>query len=416
MNIQAGKWYKLYKRNAKNIPVMWSGAITGQELWIEYGTVNGKTHKELIFTNRAKIDELKSRINAKRKEGYKELYELKDNISLSTSETLEEMVEYGDNQKATLLSFLTSYLPKYNTTSDGFILPMLAKTLEDNTPFEKYGIMLGQWKINGLRCIIGATEVNTIFDKVRLTYHSREGVDWTDKLSWMDNILIPRINFDLLYMMSRENVCLDGELYLPGYSVNDINSFVKNKLFMQHQQLQYWVYDVCIENMTAYNRAELLKQNIACPIIDFTYKEDHLNNEQQLVLLPTFHISNIQQATACRDDFISAGFEGLILRNPNNEYQFGKRNASMFKYKKKDDGLFEVIAINADKRGLPIYTLKNDINDSLFECTINLPQDKQRDQLLMKEHLIGKKGLVEFRERSGVQQVPFHAKLIKIYV
>ena len=34
----------------------------------------------------------------------------------------------------------------------------------------------------------------------------------------------------------------------------------------------------------------------------------------------------------------------------------------------------------------------------------------------MKASLIGKKAFVEFRERSGVKQVPFHAKIIKVYV
>jgi hypothetical protein len=64
----------------------------------------------------------------------------------------------------------------------------------------------------------------------------------------------------------------------------------------------------------------------------------------------------------------------------------------------------------------PIFTLKNDINDELFDATINLPQDKQRFYLEVKDTIIGKKGLVEYRERSGVKQVPFHSKLIKIFV
>ena len=88
----------------------------------------------------------------------------------------------------------------------------------------------------------------------------------------------------------------------------------------------------------------------------------------------------------------------------------------MLKFKKIQDGLFEVVDIREDKRGLPIFVLKNDLNDEVFECTINLPQSQQRYHLQIKDTLKGKKGLVEFRERSGVKQVPFHAKLIKIYI
>ena len=60
---------------------------------------------------------------------------------------------------------------------------MLAKVLEDNKPFDKYGTMLGQWKIDGLRCIIGAEKNNIdLFNPVTLTYHSRIGEDWTNKM------------------------------------------------------------------------------------------------------------------------------------------------------------------------------------------------------------------------------------------
>ena len=88
----------------------------------------------------------------------------------------------------------------------------------------------------------------------------------------------------------------------------------------------------------------------------------------------------------------------------------------MFKYKKKLDGLFSIVDVKEDKRGLPIFTLQNDINSEYFECTINLPQDKQRNLMAMGKLLVGKKGLVEYRERSGVKEVPFHAKLITIYL
>ena len=88
----------------------------------------------------------------------------------------------------------------------------------------------------------------------------------------------------------------------------------------------------------------------------------------------------------------------------------------MFKYKKILDGVFKILDIQEDKRGLPVYTLQNDINEECFNATINIPQDKQKLHLQVKNNLIGKRCLVEYRERSGVKQVPFHAKIISIYV
>ena len=389
----------LYKRNAKGEPIQWSIKRVGNDVVISHGIVGKHIHNDVIPITMIKANEIESRTKAKRKEGYKALSELKDSTS-----PVEEMMD-----STALLSYLDTYLPKYNTTDTGFVLPMLAKTLEDNKPFEKYGTMLGQWKINGLRCIISASSVNDLFSPVYFRYTSREGTEW--QLPWFDERLIASISDELLDMMIEEGVCLDGELYIPGCSVNEINHYVKDSNSKRHRELQYWCYDICVPDMVFRAREELRQRSIGGRLLT-----RHLQNKNSIIVLPTYPISNITEAISYRDSFIGEGFEGLILRNPLAEYQFGKRNSAMFKFKKIDDGMFDVVDIKEDKRGLPIYTLRNDLNDELFECTINLPQAAQRNQLQMKSVLIGKKALVEFRERSGVKQVPFHAKIIKIYV
>lgn len=393
----------LYKRDARGNILRWQiSQLEDGTISVAHGIYNHKPHTETIKPTLKKTNEVQSRINAKRKEGYKALTELWDNAP----------VNINDDQY--VYEYLKTYLPKYNTTSEGFVLPMLAKTLDDNKPFEKYGSMLGQYKINGLRCIIGAEKiVGDLFNDFRLTYTSREGTRWN--LSWMDEIIIPKLNEPLIEMMVEEGVSLDGELYLPGYSVNDINSFVKNNTLPQHYQLQYWCYDIAMEALSTIARKNLLYENVKSDYVGFTSKIDHLNNKEQFLIIPSFAIHDISLAINARDKFIDFGFEGLIVRNTNAEYAFGKRNSSMFKYKKKFDGKFKVVDIQEDKRGLPIFTLKNDINDETFECTINLSQEQQRVYLVQKDKFIGKLGLVEYRERSGVKEVPFHAKLIMIY-
>lgn len=413
----------LYKRSSNGKPLVWSAKeVISQDspdgpikyINIQYGLVGGNLHKETISITKKNVNELESRVNAKRKEGYKAISELKDGINIDDTKPINDLCREGS-----LIPFLNTYLPKYSTTSEGFVLPMLAKVLEDNKPFEKYGTMLGQWKIDGLRCIIGATDKSDdLFNPVTLTYHSRTGEDWTNKMCWMDEILFPKISKELLDMMIEEGACLDGELYLPGYSVNDINSFVKNTSLKQHYQLQYWCYDICIENMSAEARDNFRNNNfnISEEFI-FNNKEEHLNNKSQFVLLPTFYnINSIDKAIFNRNQFIDLGFEGLILRNPSTEYQFGKRNQAMFKFKKVDDGKFIIVDIKSEHKrsDLPLFVLRNDINDELFECSINKPQDVQREILVHKEKYIGKYALVEFRNRSGVNNLPFHARIIEI--
>ena len=400
----------LYKRNAQGKPLVWRGYESEKAdfIIVEYGLVGGKLHKEQIPITAKTVNELDSRVKAKRKEGYKELSELKD------SNNLPNWIEDDS-----IIPYLNAYLPKYSTTSEGFVLPMLAKVLEDNKPFEKYGTMLGQWKIDGLRCIIGADlNLYDIFNPIKLIYHSRTGEDWTNKMSWMDEILLPKISKELIDMMVDEGAYLDGELYLPGYSVNDINSFVKNTSFKQHYLLQYWCYDICCENMSAEARFKFKDNNLeSVGMTYFNTKEEHLNNTKQFVVLPTWvQIDSYEDAMIHRNQFIDLGFEGLILRNPNAEYQFGKRNQAMFKFKKVDDGKFIIVDIISEHKrsDLPLFVLRNDINDELFECSINKPQDVQREILINKNNYVGKYMVVEFRARSGVSQVPFHARGIRI--
>ena len=415
----------LYKRNAADKPLVWSvvketrqtgvGA-RNESLKIQYGLVGGNLHTEHIPITLKNANELQSRVNAKRKEGYKELSELKDSLSDDAIKIAENAYKQLNDPKP-LIYVLNTYLPKYSTTSEGFVLPMLAKVLEDNKPFDKYGTMLGQWKIDGLRCIIGATnKSDDLFNPITLTYHSRTGEDWTNKMCWMDEILLPKISKELLDMMVEEGACLDGELYLPGYSVNDINSFVKNTQLAQHYKLQYWCYDICCENMSAVNRDSFRVNNIHVSDPMFRSKEQHLNNDKQFVILPTFNILGIESATINRNVFIDLGFEGLILRNPSAEYQFGKRNQAMFKFKKVDDGKFIIVDITSEhkRNDLPLFVCRNDINDELFECSINKPQDVQREMLIHKEKYIGKYMQVEFRARSGINKVPFHARAINV--
>ena len=402
----------LYKRNAQGKPLFWSIDKRLSDIKIKYGLVGKEGRVEYITTHRNLQDEINSLIKAKRKEGYKELQDLYDNAP--------KLINPNN-----LYDYLNNYLPKFNTHANGAFIPMLCKTLEDNKPFEK-GTYLGQWKINGERCIITASVERGLFELVKLHYRSREGVDWTDKLSYLDKYLLDCIPQDILYMMMDEGVGLDGELYLPGYGINEINSFIKNTELPQHYKLQFWLYDICIENMSALNRQILLRENFSKYAINSVFntkgcvftKEDHLNNTNRLVLLDNDTVENINIAIGLRDKYISLGFEGLVIRKTDAEYQFGgKRNNSMLKFKKKEDGLFTIVDIvpeGTKRSNLGKFVLKNDINDELFECSYNATHEKQEEILINKNNYIGKNALVEYRERSGIKQCPFHARVISI--
>jgi predicted DNA-binding WGR domain protein len=281
----------LYKRNAQGKPIFWQIQDLGGAIGVKYGLVGKEGHVETYKTHRNVEDEIKSAIKAKRDEGYKALQDLYDNAP-------------EDIDKEHLFLYLDSYLPKFNTHSDGAFIPMLCKTLEDNKPFEK-GNYFGQWKINGERCIITASITSGLFSEIKLHYRSRKGIDWTNKLSYLDGYIIPCIPDDLLDMMIEEGVGLDGELYLPGYCINEINSFIKNTELLQHYKLQFWCYDLCIDSMSAAARQVQLETCFSKFIPDIKSKEDHLNNENIFVMLPNVDVMDINKAILYRDNCYS---------------------------------------------------------------------------------------------------------------
>lgn len=400
--------FGLYRRNNFGQPCVWyAKPFDHKSIEIFHGILGKTIIHEIIITNREPRAEITSRIKAKEKVGYKHLYDIKDNVESPVEEEL--------------LAYLDKYLPAYRTTSDGSLLPMLAKVYDNtnNKLFNKVSYFIGQWKINGLRCFISA-EVNTndMFKPVRLKFQSREGTYW-NSLSNLEDYLLSVIDHKLLDKMVDEHYILDGEVYLPGHSVNEINHFVKDPKCAENKLLQYWCYDIAIDDTIQDKRIEFLLQRQSDNIGVFSTINAHFNNENRFIILPCWNVYNDEDATLSRNKSIELGFEGLIMRNPNAEYQYGKRNLSMIKYKKSTDGKFTIVDIYPEglkRNNIPLFLCKNDVNDSTFECHIGGNQEYQASFLRedIKRATIGKQMYVEYGERSGVNQVPFHIKSTRI--
>jgi hypothetical protein len=389
---------KLFKRNAAGKPVEWAIEENRGILYISYGVFDGKkTKEEVVITKR---NEFQSRINQKRKEGYKELIELYDNAPTYLESKLD------------LKDYLNTYLPKFNTGASGEDKVMLAKTFEYGKAFNIDRI--GQPKINGLRCYIGAVLNNgDMFKPINLIFRSREGAIWN--MPYMEEYLLEIIPKPFLDEMIECGTYLDGEIYLPGHTINEINHFVKDKNCLEHKLLQFWCYDLIVENVPQYKRFTILNNTFHDFFLLRNYRDDskslHLNNKSRFVLLNTYAIINDAQAIKFRDAFIDYGYEGLILRDANGTYQYGKRNNTMIKFKRKEDGLFKIIDIIPEgikRSNLPKFICKNDINDETFESKILGDFNSQAVYLTNKDKYIGKYLKVEYRERSGVKQTPFH--------
>lgn len=408
-----GDW--LYRKNNNEQPTCWKAELDKNDtvIIVQYGIV-GKTIRRETYrvVQKNPIAELNSRYNDKRKTGYLSYNELKDDGSIILPPVEEEDMACVDRN---FINYLNTYLPIYRTNeNNGGLLPMLAKSYTGKV-WDKVSCMLGQYKINGLRCFITAYANNDIFKPYGLRFQSREGIYW-NSLGNLEEYLLSIMSKDFLDDMIEDNWALDGEVYLPGYTVNQINHFVKDTTCMENKALQYWCYDIAIQDMFQELRLKVLEDNFGNNIHRFVNYHTHLNNKDRFLILPIHSVTNNEEAIKLRDNYIGLGFEGLILRNPHVDYQYGRRRvAYMEKFKSSTDGLFTILDIYKEpKRDLPILLCQNDVNDAKFETRLSATHEYQQMILRDKHIYIGSKAFVEFGERSGVEKVPFHIKKVEI--
>lgn len=402
----------LYRKNNNEVPTRWRAGITdnGLIIEVEYGIVGKASRFEAYkVTQKNATAELESRYRDKRKTGYMSIEDIKDDGDISRSP-----VEDGDINN--LYQYLAAYLPKYRTNeNNGGLLPMLAKSYTGKV-WDKVPVMIGQYKINGLRCFISAEYNNgDMFKPIKLRFQSREGIYWST-LSNLEEYLLTVLPEDLITAMIEEQWSLDGEIYLPGYTVNQINHFVKDANCVENKALQFWCYDLAVPEMSQSNRLVLIDKYLDNRITNFHDYKEHLNNDKRLIRLPSIFITNDNEALKYRDEFIGLGFEGLILRNPSADYQYGRRRVGyMEKFKSATDGKFLIVDIYKEpKRELPIILCQNDVNTAKFETRLSATHEYQQMILRDKHLYIGKYLFVEFGERSGVEKVPMHVKKTKI--
>ena len=396
----------LYRKDNYGKPNVWFACPNdGMSVTVYHGILGGAITTEYFKTMRLPEEDVRSRFDAKRKSGYKFLNEIRDNHYVPIEEELAQ--------------FIKTYMPDIRTNAEGRTLAMLAKTFdnENNKLFKKNSWYLGQWKINGLRCFIRAEKQQDLFQPYKLIFQSREGEIWTS-LRHLEEELLEIIPTWMLNQMCYEGYCLDGEVYIPGCTVNQINHAVKDATCPENKLVQYWCYDLAVEGLSAESRCIFLQDNFKYFIPVFNSREQHLANKSKFVILPTQIITDELRAITLRDRYIDKGFEGLIMRNPYSDYQFGKRNLSMIKYKKATDGIFEIIDIYPEgtkRSNIPLFKCRNDINDATFECHIGGSLEFQASILNHRDIYIGRKLSIEYGERSGVNQLPFHIKTVRLY-
>ena len=239
------------------------------------------------------------------------------------------------------------------------------------------------------------------YDGHRMAYRTGEG--WTR--GGQDHIskVIHHLHFDT------EGHVFDGELLLPGLELlQKTASAVKKYQKGLSDQLQYIVYDVFCPDMTYAQRQDWIEEFFA------------INRQwipSDVVLAPTTILHNEAEVQAFFVNAVSAGHEGIILRNLDGRYLIKDRSYDLQKYKPFIEEEFEIVDIvpmgggSAAKLGKFVLRAAN---GETFEAAYKADNDA-RAQLL-------KDGIAKYREKYAQTRypnlseagVPQHSRVVDI--
>jgi len=278
-----------------------------------------------------------------------------------------------------------------------------------------------QYKLNGVRALIQKKQINTnntLFDTNQITIESSEGNIY--RIKHIEDALSK-------FFHKHPEIILDGEIYMHGEPLNKIikrlpktNKYgTVSKASLPTKDLQFHIFDIKDEKMLQQDRFSLLFSSKIMKDLKELYPI--------IQIVKTEVVSSRERLEVLMEEFVKAGYEGLVFRYPNVPYISGSKRVRLAgKYKKHFETECKILDIQDEgmKNNVRVIklVLQNDINDNIFTATLGKTADDKEsftneDKLniyLNKNKLIGEFATVAYYERSGVDKVPMFANVIAI--
>lgn len=191
-------------------------------------------------------------------------------------------------------------------------LPMLAE--KDKEKYISYPAYV-QPKLDGVRMISKKVDGNVLM--------------WSRKGKVLD---VPKEIKQSLDLFLDDGECLDGELYVHGWTFQRIVSAVK-KYSSDTKVLEYHVYDVPDS-----------KKGFEDRFVNAIYAKSY-DLPFNLKLVNTHKVDCPEDAIEYFNNYLEMKYEGMMIRNINGVYKYKHRSNDLQKVKQFDDAEFKVIDI-----------------------------------------------------------------------
>jgi ATP-dependent DNA ligase len=301
----------------------WSDEAKGFVITRQTGQVGGKITQQpdiVVSVGKAKrtvTEQAHLQLNSELKKyldkGYKEY---PTDPKLSTEEELEEF--YG----------------AVKTDANGFAKHMLAKSADkvSESSINKVKYWYASRKIDGIRASL-------YWDGEKIKSASRGGGDYDCSL--MQFIENEELNE---FFKRHPDWTLDFECYKHGLSLQTLSGEARRCETLNGSDiLEAYVYDVMIPDMKFEDRLKILNQIGEELHLGFDPEREWKEGELRMQLVPHVKVSGYDNIMKLHNEYVAEGWEGVVCRNPDKEYGFGKRTNDMLKFKMYKDDCFKVI-------------------------------------------------------------------------
>ncbi len=197
-----------------------------------------------------------------------------------------------------------------HSSSSGNFLPMLAHRFDKHSSKISYPAWT-QAKLDGSRCL--ARKKNGV-----VTLWSRTG-----KVTTIPNKIIEELEGLL-----QEGECVDGEIYVHGWTFQRLISATK-KRGPDTDLLEYHIYDSPAKNKTFEER--------------FIEAFPRSRETSRVKIVPTIEVKDLDNLNEQEQLALSSGYEGLMVRNRNSPYKYKNRSFDLQKVKRFKDDEFEIV-------------------------------------------------------------------------
>ena len=239
-------------------------------------------------------------------------------------------------------SELNEILGNIITGQNGVPKPMLAKQADKVTDTK---IFNREWhasrKIDGLRVLI------YMVDDHKLHTASRGAMNYD---AAMNEIL----NHPTLIKIFQEypGLIMDGEAYHHGWTLQQLNSVARTQVtVVDYEVLQFYWYDIVDTNSTFDERWALMNDIKDQYNLSFDPEKEFNDEELRVQFVPQLVVSSWNAMMDLHNEYVSEGWEGLVIRDPDKVYRPNGRTNDMIKIKVYKDDCFKVVGKEAGLRG-----------------------------------------------------------------